>query len=160
MGTLTDFVASLDWIDRLEGVISTFVHADWKRAYQRKGVAGLAGEFGASLVGQNRWTLEVPRDSGWSGADIERFLRQYGVIVFGRGFTSTTLRFYVKHRQANWAEYLLLRRGIPVVSALFNPENATYGEQHAPGSQPPQHRQQRIPEPQGDLIDRLLSWLG
>ena len=75
MGSITDFIASFNWIDRVEGVISTFINADWKSARQ-SGAAGLAGEFGSSVTGQNRWRLEVPRDCGWSGAEIERFLRR------------------------------------------------------------------------------------
>lgn len=159
MGTITDLIASLDWIDRVEGVVSTFVNADWNGAYERAGVPGLLSEFGASVTGQNRWTIEVPRDCGWSGIEIERLLRRHGVKIWGRGFTPKTLRFYVKRRQANWAEYLLFRRGIPVVSRLFNPANVEYGERHAPGSEPPTSGRRRQPQSKGDLIDRLLSWL-
>jgi hypothetical protein len=94
----------------------------------------------ASRYGRTRnhhWSFSVPRDAGWTGASIEEFLKHYAIKVWGRRITSQYFHFSVKERQANWAEYLLLRRGIPVSRSLFDPQNAVYGQQHAPGDQPP-----------------------
>ena len=137
MSDWLDVLASFDLLSRVEGFISTFIHADWKGAVRSAGPAGVAGEFARSLTGANRWKFWVPRDAGWSGVEIERFLRKYGVVVWDRGFVGNDYFFCVKERQANWAEYLLLRRGIPITGSLYNPANRTYGEQHAPGDAPP-----------------------
>lgn len=137
MEHLLDALAQLDFIDRLDEIISTFIHADWKGARSRHGPAGLVGEFLASLSGQNTWTFWVPRNAGYRGIEIERLLTRHGVRIWGRGFLGDFLYFRVKKRQARWAEYLLWRAGIPVVSQPFNPRNQTYGEQYPPGSEPP-----------------------
>ena len=97
----------------------------------------MVSEIGRTLVGANTWSFSIPKDAGWSGSSIEQFLNHYGIKVWGRRVTSQHFHFTVKERQANWAEYLLLRRGIPVSRNPFNPQNAVYGQQHAPGDQPP-----------------------
>ncbi len=130
-------LASFDLISRIEGFISTFGYADWKNAARTAGPAGIATEFARSLGGANRWRFWVHRDAGWSGIEIERFLRKYGVVVWDRGFVGDDYFFCVKARQANWAEYLLLRRGIPITGSLYNPANGDYGAAHAPGDAPP-----------------------
>ena len=43
-----DGVAKLDWIDRAEGLISSFFNADWQGAYKRRGVASVLGELVAA----------------------------------------------------------------------------------------------------------------
>lgn len=136
MDSLLDALAQMDLINRIDGIVSTFIHADWKGAYRRGGPAGLAAEFLASLTGQNTWTLMVPQDSGWPGIEIERVLTRHGVRIWGRGFMGDCLYFRVKRRQARWAEYLLWRAGVPVVSRSFDPRNRDYPQRHPPGSEP------------------------
>lgn len=118
----------------------------------------------------------IPCSCGWTGWEIEQLLRRHGVVIWGRGFTlDDDLYFNVRRRQANWAEYLLRRRGIPVVSQLFNPKNDEYAERHAPGSEPPMwqwhskgeakgrtNAQKKQPGKDGNdssLLDHLLSFL-
>ena len=137
MNGLLDLLAYFDWIDWLEGFISTFLNADWEGARSRQGYAGMVGEFIDSLLGRNTWTLAVPRDSGWRGIEIERLLKRHGVRIWGRGVNGRELFFRVKRRQANWAEYLLLRSGVPLTSTPFNPRNWEYAKRYAPGSEPP-----------------------
>lgn len=137
MSAIVDAIAALDMIDRIEGVVSGFLNADWRGAYSRGGAAGLVAELGRTATGSNRWRFSVPRDCEWNGAEVERFLRHYGVAVWDRGFDANDLHFSVKKRQANWAEYLLLRRGVPLSGPLFNAQNAVYGAHHAPGDRPP-----------------------
>jgi hypothetical protein len=153
MTNFLEVLASFDVISRIEGFISTFVYADWKGCARTSGPAGIAAEFGRSLAGSNRWKFWVPRDAGWSGIEIERYLRRYGIVVWDRGFVGNDYYFSVKQRQANWAEYLLLRRGIPITGSLFNPLNRNYGEQHAPGDAPPAWADRG--QPRRDAIDRL-----
>lgn len=157
MANPLELLAHMDLIDRVEGLISTFVNADWQGAFERGGLPGLIGETAASLTGRNTWHFYVPRDCGWSGVEMERLLRRHGVKIWDRGFTHDCLTFRVKRRQANWAEYLLRRRGIPVVSQPFNRLNDEYAHRHAPGSEPPTGRRQ--PRSRQGLLDDLIDWL-
>jgi hypothetical protein len=157
MSNLLELIAHLNWIDRLDGVVSTFTNADWTSAYERDGVTGVIDEFLKCVSGRNSWRLYVSRDCGWTGVEIERFLFRYGVKIWGRGFTRDCLFFTVKRRQTNWAEYLLQRRGIVVSSRPFNPKNVEYGRRHAPGSEPPQ-RQWASKRTQGPF-EEFWSWL-
>jgi hypothetical protein len=109
------------------------------------------------LAGRNAWHFCVPRNCGWSGIEMERLLRRHGVKIWDRDFTHDCLTFCVKRRQANWAEYLLRRRGIPVVSQPFNPRNAEYARRHAPGSEPRAHRQRS--RRRQSLLDDLIALL-
>ena len=109
-------------------------------------------ELARALLGIRSWRFAIPRDCGWSGKQIERFLGRYGVDVWGRNFNSDYLFFRVKLRQANWAEYLMYRRGIPVHSPPFNPRNRLYGIRHSPGSEP----REPISHP-GRWLDELFS---
>jgi hypothetical protein len=131
-----EYLARFDVISRVEGFVSGFLNADWQGAFQRAGTAGIATELVASLTGYNAWRFYVPRNCGWNGIAIERLLKRHGVKIWDRGFTHDYLTFCVKRRQANWAEYLLRRRGIPVWSLQFNPLNDEYARRHAPGSEP------------------------
>jgi hypothetical protein len=160
MGNWTDFIALFDVIDRVEGVVSSFIHADWKGA-SSKGPAGITSELGRTLTGANRWRIWVDRRAGWSGVEIERFLRKYGVVIWDRGFVGDSYFFCVKERQANWAEYLLLRRGIPITGSIYNQDNQLYGGQHAPGDAPPAWADGARPRPElpRSFVDRLSDWL-
>ncbi len=55
--------------------------------------------------------------------------------------TNLSIYFCVKRRQVNWAEYLLLRAGVPVVSPVFNPRNPICASRYGPGSEPPTRSQ-------------------
>jgi len=129
---MNELVAHLDWFERMDA-------------------------FLRHLSGEDTWRFYVPRNCGWNGIEMERLLKRHGVRVWDRGFTSDCLTFRVKRRQANWAEYLLRRRGIPVASQPFNPLNDEYARRHAPGSEPPTGRQP--PKPHHSLLDDLISLL-
>ena len=134
MGGVADFLDWFNWVDRIDGLVCSL-----------------------SSGGEGRWTFEIPRDHGWTGGQIERFLTHYGVSVWGRRVRSDSLCFSVKRRQANWAEYLLRRRGIPILNRSLNPLNEAYGEWYAPGSEPgdgsPRFGTGR------SWRERFLSWL-
>ncbi|HLF26135.1 MAG TPA: hypothetical protein VJG32_07355 [Anaerolineae bacterium] len=140
---LLDLPAYFDPIDRIEGVVSTFLNADWAGAYRRDGVVGVILEFFACLTSHNAPTIRVSRYSHWRGIDIERLLKRHGVKVWDRGLAGDDLYFCVKRRQVRWAEYLLLRAGVPVTSALTEPRNLEYTERYPPGSEPPTRRLRR-----------------
>ena len=157
MADLFEFLAHLDMISRIEGFVSCFLNANWHGAFHHRGFTGLIDEFATSLTGRNAWRFYVPRNCGWSGIEMERLLERHGVKVWDRGFTRDCLTFRVKRRQANWAEYLLRRRGIPVLSQPFNPLNDEYARRHAPGSEPPTGSRQS--KPRRGLLDDLISLL-
>jgi len=133
---LLDTSLAFDPINRIEGVISTFINADWNGAYQRDGVYGLVSEFLNCLTSRNAPTIYVSQYSLWSGIEIERLLYRHGVRVWDRGWSGDDLYFCVKLRQVKWAEYLLLRAGVPVTSTLVEPRNREYTQGYAPGSEP------------------------
>jgi hypothetical protein len=137
MSEWAEIVASFDVLNRIEGFLSTFRYAAWERAYQARGVNGLIDEFMACLFTLNCWTIRVNRHADWDGEQIEDLLRDYGVHIWGRGFTSNDYTFFVKERQARWAEYVLLCQGIPITGRLYDPRNREYAEHHAPGDQWP-----------------------
>ena len=144
-----------DIVDPIEGILSTFRFADWQGAYQRAGLSGLVGEFMASLASTNCATIWVRRDTGFTGAEIESLLFRHGVRIWGRGFVDDEIYFRVKKRQARWAEYLLLRRGVPVTNSAFDPRNRKYAERYSPGDEPPN----RSARSSKNLIDLLRSFL-
>ncbi len=154
---LLDLPAYFDPIDRIEGVVSTFVNADWKGAYSRAGWIGLVEEFVACLTSHNAPTIYIERTSHWRGIDIERLLLRHGVKIWDRGIAGDHLYFCVKRRQARWAEYLLLRAGIPIATARIDPRNTIYASRYEPGSEPP-HRKQKA-EFSTDWVERLRRLL-
>jgi hypothetical protein len=162
MSGLLTILDAFNWIDRVTGMISSFAHADWKGSARRSGTLGVLGAAGSAALGANTWTFSVSRDSSWSGADIEQFLKHYGIIVWGRRVTSDHYIFSVKGRQANWAEYLLQRRGIPVEGRSYNTKNAVYAQSHLPGDQPPAwaDREADREKKRPDLLDSLRDIFG
>ncbi|CAG0935556.1 hypothetical protein TFLX_04398 [Thermoflexales bacterium] len=140
---LLDIPEYADLINRIEGVVSTFLNADWHGAYQRNGVSGVLAEFAACLTSSNAPRIHVSRHSHWRGIDVERLLQRHGVKVWDRGIAGDDFYFCVKRRQVKWAEYLLLRAGVPVTSALVDSRNFKYSQQYAPGSEPPNRKTRR-----------------
>ena len=62
--------------------------------------------------------LEWYKSSGWTGVNVERVLRRYGIRVYCRdyGHGRDTLACRVRSRQAAWADYLLRTAGCPLAS--------------------------------------------
>lgn len=154
---VADLLDALNWMDRVEGLISSFVFADWKNAARSHGVAGILNEAARTAARVNVWTFRIDRNGAWTGGDAERLLKHYGVRLWGRRVTSKHFILSVEERQANWAEYLLLRRGMTLDGPLFNPENQRYAQKYAPGDQPPAWAD-RGREPR-TIVDRLGDYL-
>lgn len=133
---LLDIPEYFDPINRIEGAISTFLNADWRGAYEDGGWWGVVLEFIACVFSTNSPTILIDRYSSWRGIDVERLLKRYGVKVWDRGLAGDDLYFCVKARQVVWAEYVMLRAGVPVTSALYEPHNAVWAAKYAPGSEP------------------------
>jgi hypothetical protein len=140
-----DLIDAVNLFARVEAIVGALVH-NTRRSPKVSGIAALpsAHEIRVSRIGE------------WSGTDVERFLRRYGVDVWGGRTTTDHFIMYVKERQANWAEYLLRRRGIPIESPVYNPRNLIYAQMHAPGDQPPAWADGDHPKPQ-NAIERALD---
>lgn len=123
----------IDWVDRRIGV---WLNRPWRRMLKRYGFWSLLQELARTAVGDGSWRFHIPRQEGMSGWDIEQMLAQYGVTIWGRGFDAETIYFSVKREQVDWAEYLLKRRGIAVMTTPWNPLNDLYPQRHPPGSMP------------------------
>ena len=141
-----DFPAYFDIISRTHGMLATFYHADWRRAYRRAGWLGLVTELGRSVISANAPTIYVRRYTHWRGIDVEWLLARHGITIWDRGLSGDDLYFCVKLRQARWAEYVLLRAGVPVnvERTLIDPRNAGWVLRHPIGSEPAAHRARLI----------------
>lgn len=115
-----DFLDLFNWIDRAEWLVMALRYRDLGR------------------------TVKVEHVDGQTGAGWEALLKRYHVVIYGRRVTSKYLVFRVKTRQAQWAEYLLLRAGAPVVTR-FDARNTAWAGRHTPGSMPPAWRDRRRP---------------
>ncbi len=134
--SLIDALAHLDIFDWLDSKLGVWFHRGWGRALERYGVMGLVKELARTASGQGAWRFAIPRTEGLTGWEIEQLLARYGITIWGRWFDDEYLYFNVKREQANWAEYLLKRRGLSVASAPYNLLNDLYPQRHPPGSMP------------------------
>lgn len=74
---------------------------------------------------------------GCSGREVERLLLDKGIRVFDRTrLPNGDLGFSVRADQAEWAEHLLCRAGVPLTCDLLDPANDILlnGDPHAPRS--------------------------
>ncbi len=117
MDGLIEFVSSWYLLYWPELWLASLWHADWESAYKHEGIAGIAAEFMRSLLGANTTAFSVPMGSGWSIWRIQRLLAQYGIAAWGDVFANHHLVFRVKKRQAEWAQYVMLRDGVPLSDA-------------------------------------------
>ncbi|MGE5603650.1 MAG: hypothetical protein ACM30E_11400 [Nitrososphaerales archaeon] len=134
---LDDFLDAFNWIDRITGLVSSVIHLDTKAAAAGPPLVGLAFEVARSASGAGAWSFYLRRSAGWTGGDVERLLQHYAIPVWGRRVTGQHYVLSVPRRQANWAEYLILRRGMPLEGPLLNLDNRRHAEKYAPGDQPP-----------------------
>lgn len=95
----------LNYVDRIEGLIKAAKYYDsgYRFAIQRQ---DKGGEHSLSQV--------------------EELLNTYGIAVFCRTFDANNHYFRVKNRQAEWAEYLMLLKGVELQGPLLNELNAYY----------------------------------
>ena len=107
---LDDIAGGMNWIDRIEGLITRLRWRD---------------------VGHEITITRADKGGTLSGVEVESTLRRYGVRVCGRLHDSKTLSFTVKRRQARWAEYVLLRAGVPLESRLYDSRNMDWAARHS-----------------------------
>ena len=98
---MLEFLANFDWISPLIALTETAIHG-------------------------HGWTFYLDLDSGWTGARCEKLLRSKGVKVYGRCIANGDAFFQVPKKQAEYAEYLLLKAGAPLKYHLFSERNRKY----------------------------------
>lgn len=103
----------------------------------------------------HRFVFEA--STGFTGYQVEKTLRRYGVRVWGRKSRGTQRSFLVKQDQAVWAEYVLCRAGVPLCGVLLDPRNAQYPGQHPESTMPVPWTEKGIPAI--SFVDHLGEWL-
>ena len=105
-------------------IVGNFVHGDWKGSYQRSGPLGVAAELAQSAIGTNTYPFFIPTESGWQFQDIQALLLRHGIKVWAVGYFKGEMHFSVKRRQAHWAQYVLLRAGVPLLHGYLDGSRA------------------------------------
>jgi len=115
-------------------------NADWDEA-SAHGPFAIVTEFFRALAGLSAWPFFVPAESGWRYDTISPILTLHGIDSWGWSRHGDEIIFQVKLRQANWAQYLLLRNGVPLSGQLLDEgERSSYRpvgqrtQRHTPGA--------------------------
>lgn len=84
---------------------------------------------------------------------VESVLRRYRISCYGRSMCirngNEFRSFHVNARQARWAEYVMLRAGVPLVGGLIDPRNAAAADKE---ELPPQWQE-------GKATTTPIEWL-
>ncbi len=117
----------------------------------------LDGQFGRLFNGpMHRFTFRA--DGGFSGLEVEKMLRRYGIRVWGREMADSEERaLLVKQSQAVWAEYLLCRAGVPLTCQLLDPRNDTYRYHHSQDTMPVPWTQHGVGA--HSFVDHIVDWI-
>lgn len=116
------------------------------------------------IIGQARHgamhRFEFDTAGGHSGRDAEMTLRQYHIPIWGRGAAKGRRWFYVKWRQAMWAEYLLVQAGIPLTSPLLDPRHAGVQRKGLPPAWSDGMAARGLADTMHDVMDKTVGWTG
>ena len=104
--------AYLDILALPRAIGQTYQHA-WRRG------ANPLTETISCLIGSNTWAFFVPLKSGWRANVIAKLLASYGITIFGVFEFNGELVFAVRSGQAHFAQWLLLREGVPLEHGLL-----------------------------------------
>lgn len=138
MDTPLDLLGNLDCLCLPQTLVESFWHADWKSAYERDGILGLCIEAIRTLFGLNSHQFYVPLNGGWSGHNIHQLLAKHGIAMWGWSFANGEMFFLVKKKQAAWAQYVMLRAGVPLQGPLLAQAPDTSTATDAAAKRPPQ----------------------
>ena len=107
LGSIFQIGSIFDWITPSVGFIQDFINDP-------------------TLFQSNSWTFFIPIDemtsSGWSMFSAENLMDKYGIKHWGSQVTNGQLFFSVRKDQALWAEYILLKYGIPIPESSMPPD--------------------------------------
>lgn len=101
-------------------VIATLQHAEWGSAYAKGGIGGTLIEVISSILGTNTWPFFIDSEGGWGRKAITLLLESHGIAMWGWGYSRGKFMFRVKKQQARWAEYVMLKHGVPVRGHLLH----------------------------------------
>ena len=78
-----------------------------------------------TLFHSNSWTFFVPYyealDAGWNAMMIGDLLAKHGIKTWGGQITGGEYFFSTRLDGAGWAEYVLLRYGVPIAEYSMDP---------------------------------------
>jgi hypothetical protein len=145
MRKLFEIICIFDWITPAIGIAQDIKH-------------GVKDGF------LNAWTFYIPYGQaigqGWNPRDIERLLHRNGVETWGSLVHFGEYFFCVHLNQAEWAEYILSRAGVPIKpesQGAPRPENAATGaQQTAPPGREVEPRQE-ISRPASAIFDGVFG---
>jgi antitoxin (DNA-binding transcriptional repressor) of toxin-antitoxin stability system len=110
------------------------------------------------------WTFYIPYDAAiqkdWPPARIEKLLAQHGVKTWGSLVHFGEFFFRTKLEQAQWAEYILTRYGVPIADISQGAprpttENKGNGQQTQTKSKRPAARRVNWTKPLDEVADFL-----
>jgi hypothetical protein len=104
-------LTSFYWLLLPQMLAETLWYADWRTA-RKQGLRGVLWELIRSVLSLNAHALFVKNGWGVSGAQIDQFLRQFGIPTWGWVFIDDGMVFHVRPQQAEYAQYLLVREGV------------------------------------------------
>ena len=122
MERVLDLLTNFDVLYLPQTIIESLWHSNWKGAYRQAGIMGLGREVMNSLLGFNSYQFYVSMNRGWSGHGINSLLTRHGIKMWGWTFANGEMFFRVKKKQAAWAQYVMLREGVPLQSPLLGQE--------------------------------------
>ncbi|MCO6451923.1 MAG: hypothetical protein J5I90_14165 [Caldilineales bacterium] len=123
-------------ISRILGGLSAIRHANYKRAADKNGVAGVLGEVVGGATGITGFQFTIPREGAHSLEEVQALLRRYGVPSFTILHDHENFYFSVKRSQARWAEYVLMSAGVELLNQPFDQANVVSTSSQAPGYMP------------------------
>jgi len=110
-----------------------------------------------ALTGGGLVCFTLDRRGGWLGGAAEMELARFEIPIVDRDFDEGHFYWLMKESQAEWAEYVLLRAGAPLLSVV-NPRNAEWaaGKGRVPAWGDADYRMRRVPrEPE----PQPLGWI-
>jgi len=104
-----------NWLALPQALLASLWHTNWQKSTE-KGALAVAVEVGRSLVGSNSAAFFVPLDSSWSGYPVKALLAEFGVPMWGWGYTMRCMYFHVRLEDAPLAEQVMLMAGVPLLT--------------------------------------------
>jgi hypothetical protein len=110
-----EFLAVFYWPYLPLLILTSFRKVRWRRIYAQKGMLGLVSEGLGTLAGSNVVVFFAPLYGEWSGRDIEKLLRYWGIEMWGWGFSYGEMFFHVRAEESALAQDILLNAGVELL---------------------------------------------
>jgi len=141
-------LAALKWLPLLIKILGSFPF--FQRVLRMTGLNHLLDSLTlrAANGAMHKFAFRTGKVGGqhFGGREVEQLLGERGIRVYERTkLGGGELGFSIRRDQAEWAEYLLCRAGVPLTSELLNPEHDEL--LHPKGKKPK------------SALERVLGWL-